>query len=220
LILAAPASAPLVANEQLHYNVNWPSGLSLGEAALSAASSANAQGGGTLHLKFDLDAGIPGFSVLDRYRSDAAGDFCSSELDRTVAHGRKKTDEKTSFDPHNKTATRETLGGGRSVMDAGSCSRDALTFLYYVRHELSEGRMPQPQRVFLGAPYDIRLEFRGTETIRVADKPVEADRFAASAKGPASSISFDVFFLKDRARTPALVRVPFAMGTFSMELVK
>jgi len=219
LIIAAPAGPPLVANEQLHYNVNWPSGLSLGEATLSAASS-TAQDGGALHLKFDLDAGIPGFSISDRYRSDAAGEFCSSEFDRTIAHGRKKTDEKTTFDSHNKTATRETLGGGRSVLDASSCSRDALAFLYYVRHELSEGRMPQPQKVFLGAPYDIRLEFRGTETIRVTDKPMEADRFAASAKGPASSISFDVFFLKDRARTPALVRVPFALGTFSMELVK
>jgi len=106
-------------------------------------------------------------------------------------------------------------------LKAASCSRDALTFLYYVRGELSEGRMPAPQTIFLGAPYDVRLEFQGTESIRIADRPVDADRFAASVKGPASSISFDVFFLKDRARTPALVRVPLPMGTtFSMELVK
>ena len=29
-----------------------------------------------------------------------------------------------------------------------------------------------------------------------------------------------LFFLQDRARTLALVRVPLALGTFSMELVK
>ena len=43
---------------------------------------------------------------------------------------------------------------------------------------------------------------------------------SASVKGPASEITFEVFFLKDRARTPALVRVPLALGTFSMELVR
>lgn len=39
LAMAAPTSAPILENEQLHYNINWPSGLSLGEAQLSASSS-------------------------------------------------------------------------------------------------------------------------------------------------------------------------------------
>jgi hypothetical protein len=220
-IAAPPVGAPSFDNEQLHYNINWPSGLSLGEAALSATGSKPAPDAPQrLHLQFDIDAGVPGFSVSDRYRSETAGEFCSSEFARTTAHGKKKTDEKITFDPHG-TATRETTGGGRSELKATSCSRDALAFLYYVRRELSEGRMPAPQTVFLGAPYDVRLEFHGTESIRIGDKPVEADRFAASVKGPASSTRFDIFFLKDRARTPALVRVPLATGTtFSMELVK
>jgi hypothetical protein len=221
-IASPPVGAPSFDNEQLHYNINWPSGLSLGEAALSATGSKPAPDAPQrLHLQFDIDAGVPGFSVTDRYRSEASGEFCSSEFDRTIAHGQKKTDEKTTFDSHNGSATRQTVGGDRSEMKAASCSRDALTFLYYVRRELSEGRMPAPQTIFLGAPYEVRLEFHGTENIRIGDKPVEADRFAASVKGPASSTSFDIFFLKDRARTPALVRVPLAMGTtFSMELVK
>jgi len=218
---APPAGPSLFDSEQLHYNVNWPSGLSLGEASLNASGSKPAADATqNLHLQFDLDAGIPGFSVTDRYRSEAAGEFCSSEFSKNVTHGRKKTDEKTTFDPRNGTATRQTSGGGRTELKAGSCSRDALAFLYYVRHELSEGRMPAPQTIFFGAPYDVRLEFHGTENIRIADKPTEADHFAASVRGPASSLSFDVFFLKDRARTPALVRVPLALGTFSMELVK
>ena len=37
--MAAPTSAPAFENEHLHYNINWPSGLSLGEATLSASSS-------------------------------------------------------------------------------------------------------------------------------------------------------------------------------------
>ncbi len=39
LAMAAPTSAPAFENEHLRYNINWPSGLSLGEAQLSATSS-------------------------------------------------------------------------------------------------------------------------------------------------------------------------------------
>ncbi len=41
-----------------------------------------------------------------------------------------------------------------------------------------------------------------------------------TVKGPATDITFDVFFAKDAARTPALVKVPLELGTFSMELVR
>ena len=61
---------------------------------------------------------------------------------------------------------------------------------------------------------------RGAQIIKLADKQVEADRVTASVKGAASEVGFEVFFLKDAARTPALVRVPLALGTFSMELVR
>ena len=49
---------------------------------------------------------------------------------------------------------------------------------------------------------------------------VDTEHVKASVDGPSSSISFDLFFLKDKARTLALVRVPLALGTFSMELAK
>jgi len=218
---AAPSSAPGFDNEQLRYSINWPSGLSLGEAQLTASSPKSADNGSPhFQFSFDLDAGVPGFSVTDRYHSKAVDDFCSTEFDRTTKHGPKKTDEKLVFDAHEGTVTRETVGGGKTDTSVSSCARDALTFLYYVRRELSQGRIPQAQQVFFGSQYEIRLDFTGTQTIRIGDKPVEAERLNASARGPSSSISFEVFFLKDRARTPALVRVPLPLGTFSMELVQ
>jgi Protein of unknown function (DUF3108) len=221
LAMAAPASSPPVPNEQLRYTINWPSGLSLGEAALSASNSKPSAGAEpSLHFRFNLDASVPGFVVTDRYRSDATGDFCSQEFKKTATHGKKKTDEKTTFDPQGGTAKRETADGGKSDIQTAACARDALAFLYYVRHELSEGRIPPPQKMYFGAAYDVSLAFAGTENIRIADKTVEADRVTANVKGPASGISFDVFFLKDPTRTPALVRVPLPLGTFSMELVK
>ncbi|HTA70351.1 MAG TPA: DUF3108 domain-containing protein [Bryobacteraceae bacterium] len=220
-ISAAPANAPVIENEQVRYNINWPSGLSLGEAQLRASISKPAPDvPGRLHLEFTLDAGIPGFAVSDQYRSEASTDFCSAEFQRTTTHGPKKTDEKTTFDQQNGTASRETPGGGKSELQTPACAKDALTFLYYVRHELSQGRMPPRQTMFFGASYEIRIEFIGTQKIPLGEKQAEADRVTASVKGPSSEINFEVFFLKDPARTPALVRVPLAIGTFSMELVR
>jgi hypothetical protein len=220
-ISAAPAGAPVFENEQLRYNINWPSGLSLGEAQLRASLvKAAPDAVGRLHLEFALDAGIPGFAVSDQYRSEASPEFCSGEFQRTTQHGPKKTDEKTTFDPQQSTASRETAAGGKSELKTSACSKDALTFLYYVRHELSQGRIAPHQTVFFGAPYDMRIEFMGTQRIPLGDQQVEADRVTATVKGPSSELSFEVFFLKDQARTPALVRVPLALGTFSMELVR
>jgi hypothetical protein len=176
-ISAAPAGAPVFENEQLRYNINWPSGLSLGEAQLRASMSKPApDAAGRLHLEFTLDAGIPGFTISDQYHSEASTDFCSGEFRRTTAHGSKKTDEKTTFDQQNGTASRETPGGGKSELKAPTCAKDALTFLYYVRRELSQGRMPPRQTMFFGASYDIRIEFMGTQKIPLGTFSMELVR--------------------------------------------
>jgi hypothetical protein len=219
-LTAAPVSAPGFNNEQLRYSINWSSGLSLGEAQLHATLLKPTQDTERRHLEFDIDAAVPGYAVSDRYRADASSDFCSAEFQRTTTHGRKKTDEKTTFDAQNGTATRQTIGGGKSELKSPTCGKDALTYLYFVRRELSQGRIPPTQTVFFGAAYEIRVEFAGTQKIRVGETQVDADRLTASVKGGSTEISFEIFFLKDAARTPALVRVPLALGTFSMELVK
>jgi hypothetical protein len=218
---ATPASAPSFSNEHLRYSVNWPSGLSLGEGNLSASRSTPAQDSpGRLDLAFNLDAGIPGFSVSDQYLSEASADFCSVEFQKKLSHGKKTADETTRFDNEAQTATRETAGGGKSDLKMSSCGKDALTYLYFVRRELSQGRLPPTQTVFFGAPYQIHVEFGGTMSIKLGDKPVEADKILANLKGPSSDINFEVYFLKDQARTPVLVKVPLTLGTFSMELVR
>lgn len=94
-----PGSVPAFENEQLRYSINWPSGLSLGEAQLGASrQKTETDAVGRLHFTFDLDAGVPGFPVSDRYKSQASGEFCSVEFQRTANHGPKKTDEKETFD--------------------------------------------------------------------------------------------------------------------------
>jgi hypothetical protein len=221
-LVAAPVSESTLPNETLRYSVNWPSGVSLGEATLSASSSpssGNGQDARNMHFQFDLDAGVPGFAVSDRFRAAASASFCSAEFQKTTSQGSKRVDDKETFDPNTGTVTRGS-GSGESEISANTCGKDALTFLYFVRQELSQGRVPARQTVFFGAPYEIRLASAGTESVKIGNKPVETEHVKASVDGPSSSISFDLYFLPDKARTLALVRVPFAMGTFSMELAK
>jgi hypothetical protein len=218
-LVAAPVAESTLPNETLRYSVNWPSGVSLGEATLSASSSQTGSTGGRMHFQFDLDAGVPGFAVSDRFRSAASGSFCSAEFQKNTSHGSKKVDDKETFDPATGTVTRGT-GSGQSEINTNACGKDALAFLYYVRQELSQGRVPARQTVFFGAPYEIRLESAGTESVKIGNKPVDTEHLKASVDGPSSSINFDLFFLQDKARTLALVRVPLTLGTFSMELAK
>lgn len=214
---ASAASIPAGQGETLHYSVNWPSGLSLGEGALHASRSGEA---GKLNFEFNLNASVPGFSVSDDYRSEASPKFCSEEFDRKFQHGTRKSNEKTTFDAQTGTATRQTEGGGKSELNTSTCGKDALAFLYYVRNELSEGRLPAPQTVFFGAPYQVRLEFGGTQALKVGDKTIQAERLLGTAKGPASESHFEIFFEQNPARTPVLVKAPLALGTFSMELTQ
>jgi len=218
--MAAPVAESTLPNETLRYSINWPTGVSLGEAQLSASSSPGVSGQpGHMHFQFDVDASAPAFAVSDRYRADAAGHFCSTEFEKSTSHGSKKVNDKETFDSETGTVTRGS-GAGKSELSASTCSKDALTFLYFVRQELSQGRIPAGETVYFGAPYEVRLSSAGTENIKSGGGSVDADRYTATVTGPSSSISVEMLFLKDRARTLAVVRVPLALGKFSMELVK
>jgi len=209
---AAPVAESSLPNENLRYSVNWPTGVSLGEAQMSASSSA-----GNMHFAFDLFADAPAFTVNDRFRSDASNGFCSSTFDKSTSHGSKKASEKEKFDAATGTVTRGS-GDGQSEISASACSKDALTFLYFLRHELSQGRMPSDETIYFGAPYQVHLSSAGTENVKIGNASIEADRINADVTGPSSSISFEMLFLKDPVRTLVRVRVPLALGKFSMEL--
>jgi hypothetical protein len=90
--------------------------------------------------------------------------------------------------------------------------------LYFVRRELAEGRLPQSQTVFFGSAYQVRLEYGGRRQLRVSGEQMETDRITASVKGPSSDTSVEMFFAQDKTRRPVLVRVPLALGAFTLEL--
>jgi hypothetical protein len=214
-----PSAAPAPASEQLTYNVNWPTGLSLGEARLRT-TRAKSDSGARLETEFSVDAAIPGFQVLDRYHAVADSNLCSTELSKSYRHGQRSAEETTEFDQSRKVATRQTKDGGKSEIAIQSCAKDALTYLQYLRNELNQGRLPPHQVVLFGAQYRVSVQFAGTEPIVVSDQRVEADRLNVTVKGPATDITFQAYFAKDPARTPLLVKIPLSLATFSVELVR
>ncbi len=220
-ILAAPLTAPAQTgfpfkNESLHYNVNWPSGLSLGEASFTASRTETGWA-----FEMTVNAGVPGFTVADKIRSSASGELCSAEFERDLSQGSRKSREKTTFDQAKGTARRVTIVpeyGGKTDLDVPSCARDALTFLYYARRELGQGRVPSQQQVYYGSPYSVRMEYTGAQTITSREKPAVADRLVISVKGPKADFNFEAFFARDAARTPLSVKIPVSVGTLTLEL--
>jgi hypothetical protein len=204
--------------ESLNYSLNWPGGASLGEAHLRAAKSDDGW-----QFDFSLDASVPGFAVSDHYRSRANTGMCSMELEKQSTHGQRHTHEKTVFDYKAGSATRTTLreGGGHTDIDIGNCAHDGLDYVFYARRELGQGHgVPQRQDVLFGASYSARMEFAGVQDVTVAGKRRQADHIILYLKGPASDNKLEIFFERDPARTPLIVKAPLPVGTLSMELVR
>jgi hypothetical protein len=223
-IAKAPAAATAriesqPAGESLTYTVNWPTGLSLGEAHLRT-SKRNTSEGPRVETEFHLDASVPGFPVLENHHSVADGEFCSIDFKKQYTHGKRKADETMTFDQAARKATRETKGGGKSELSTAACAKDALAYIGYVRRELGAGRLPPRQQVYYGAGYDLKIDFQGTAAIKLGEAEVNADRVSVAMKGPVTEMTFEVYFAKDAGRTPVLVRVPLQLATFSMELVR
>lgn len=200
--------------ENFRYEVKWPSGLGLGEAQMRASRD-----GSNWNLEFQVEASIPGFRVMDRYKSIVDEKFCTVEFQKEFEHGSRKGKETTTF--ANGKGMRVTAGGGgKTEFDAPGCARDALAYLFFVREEVARGRIPGPQKLYFGAGYDVRMTVGGAEQIRISESPLDSDRLHVTVATTNGKLELDLFLARDEARTPALVRVPFAMGNFSMEWVR
>jgi hypothetical protein len=212
----APAGFPF-ADEDLNYSVNWPSGLSLGEAHLHAKQS-----GGNWSFTLSIDAGVPGFAVKDSYTSAMVPEFCSTSFERHTVHGSHKADERETIDRDRSVATRTTMtkDAGKSDFPVPMCVKDALTYLFYARRELGQGRVPAAQKILIGGLYDFRMDYAGEQVIAAGGKQEKSDKMICTIKTASSEYKFDLYYARDPARTLLLVNAPLAMGSFSMELVR
>jgi Protein of unknown function (DUF3108) len=225
LILAVPSFAAdqltgfPFQSETLRYNIRFSSGASLGEATVSAQKT---EAGG---WRFDMsfNAGLPGVSFADSYRSLVTTDLCSNELERAISHVTKKVLEKTTFDQSHNMAVRQTInpaGGGRSDLRLPTCARDALAYQFFARREMGQGRVPEAGDIFFGGPYRVSSQYTGAMTIPVGNRNEVTDHLNVSIKGPASDVTIEIFYARDAARTPLLVRIPIALGKITLELVR
>jgi len=220
---AVAAAPPLTgfpfADEAMSFKISGPGGVVLGQTNLSARRGAS---GWAFELKADL--GIPGFPVKDVYSSHTNSDFCSTEFIRETQHGSRKGREEETVDRSQETVTRATISGGigrggKSDFAAPDCVKDALTMFYFARQELGQGRVPSAQPILFGGLYDFSLTWAGAQTIQVGEKLVVTDRVNGLVNGPASRVEFEMYFARDPARTPLLVKIPLAVGSFSLELI-
>jgi hypothetical protein len=193
--------------------------LSVGDANLTARKTAIGW-----DFTVTLDAGVPGFPIKDKYTSSTIAGYCSAELKREILHGGKTTREKTTFDQEKGTARRVTEfpnDGGFTDMTTGPCGRDAIAFVYFARKELGQGRVPPAQAVYFGSAYSVRQNYTGAQTVTLADKkPEVTDHLVYSVKGPKAEFTVEVYYARDAARTPLLIKIPQTAGTLSMELVR
>ena len=147
--------------------------------------------------------------------------FVRSNWKKVSRTAHRKADEKIIFDQQNHTASRETQnGGGKSDVPIPSCAKDALTFMQFARSELAQGRLPPQQQVVFGALYSVRIEYTGAQRIKVGEQAADADRILATIKGPTTDLTVEIFFARDAVRTPLLARIPLALGTFTVELIR
>jgi len=205
-------------NETLRYNVNYASGLSLGELTLSASKS-----DGGWSFSADLDIGVPGLPIRDKYTASMGGDYCSVEMTRDIVRGTKKNNEKITFDQKGGHVLRQTtfpLGGGKTEFSADNCAKDALAFLYFARKELGQGRVPPAGKLYFGGEYSARMDYTGAQTIQHGGKPTVTDHLNVSIKGKSADIKFEMFFARDAARTPLLIKIPVSVGSLAVELAR
>ncbi len=111
--------------------------------------------------------------------------------------------------------------GGETTFTIPSCARDALTYVYYARRELGQGRVPHAQDVFFGGAILGKDGLHRRAEHRAEGKAtVVTDHLVISVKGPKSDFSFEVFYARDAARTPLEIRIPAPAGTLTAELVQ
>src|SRR5579885_1796480 len=122
--------------ESLHYAINWPSGLSLGEATLEATHTGE-KSSAQWTLWLSIDASIPGFAVRDDDKSTATAELCSIEFDKTFAHGQHRNQETLKFD-------QQTHQRRRKIGNIGGRLRARSSGVYPVSAPGIGGRPPAP----------------------------------------------------------------------------
>lgn len=199
--------------ETLRFKLSWPSGVSLGEAVLTASVVQ-----GQLHLEMTVEADLPIQNISGKFSSVATADgLCSIQYHRKMTEGSKTSEESIEFDQKAHQAKR-TVNGQTATLPVSECAKDPLAFLYYFRSEISQHRTAQASSIVLAPEKHLDISGGVTETITAGGRQRKAQKFSAAIRYPYTSKSFEVWFSTDGHWEPLLVRLPSPLAVFSAEI--
>ncbi len=209
----ASAFPPFQQGETLRYRLQWPSGITLGEATLRVSPA-----GKELRLELTVEAGLPQYTLRDTFSAVASlDDLCSIQFHQKIAEGERQREESIEFDPATRQATH-TRGNQTTTMAVPQCARDPLTFLYYFRRELAAGRRVASGAVQLGTSIAVQIAPGVPEPVRVSGQTKPADHYVVTYSGTRGSKTFHLWLSPDAARAPVRIRAPFPLAEFAAEL--
>lgn len=207
------AQAPIA--EHLFYSITWPSGLAFGRAELRSRFTDPGW-----RFESSLRASLPGTEIDGTFVSRTDDSTCSSEFEKHLLRGTRRTHEHLRFSPGSVTRTNLESSDGQppGVMPTGTCARDALSLLYHLRHDLAMGRIPSSAEAFFGARYQLRLEHSQTRRLVLDGERHVVDEVRMSLQGPAASHTVVVSFGRDAARTPLLFELEWEDTIYRMQI--
>lgn len=157
VVPSSPQGFPFT-DEKLNFTVNSPVGIAFGKVQMSATHEST--GGWAFQL--NLDASLPILTITDRFDAYTNPNLCTIRFDHSFEHGARKASEVTYIDRARSLAIRATRnGGGLSEIPIGLCPYDGLTFLYHLRRELGQGRIPPNDTILAGGPYRVSMVYAG-----------------------------------------------------------
>ena len=167
------------------YEINWPSGLSLGEVEFKAQSVTNGW-----EFKARITATLPNFEIRDEYRArtDGYALFAGTREGRSARLARIQ--ETVEFDQAAHTATAKPKKAATANSTSLPARATRLTFLYLLRSEIGRGRIPPPDDLNFGSQYQVSMTYAETRDLEVAGEMVKADRILVDLTGPASQRNF------------------------------
>ncbi|MBI4460204.1 MAG: DUF3108 domain-containing protein [Acidobacteria bacterium] len=210
----AAAFRPLTQGEKLTYRLLWPSGLNLGEAVLEATPS-----GQETHFRMTVEISLPQFAIRNSTASVAAGEgLCSVRFREETGDGTKQWwEESVEFDQAAHEA-RRTRNGETNTASIAECAQDPVTFLYYFRSRLAEGKPLETGTLFRGGSFEVRVRAAGTETVEFRGQSRPAEKFVVSYPSQGQEMSFELWVSTDAERVPVRMRVPSPLAVFTAEL--
>ncbi|MBI3894572.1 MAG: DUF3108 domain-containing protein [Acidobacteria bacterium] len=211
---AAPSFSPLTSGERLTYRLLWPSGLNLGEAILEASPSAT-----ETHFQMTVEISLPQYVLRHSSSSVAAGEgLCSLQFREDVDDGTKKWWEETiEFDQVAHEAHR-TRNGQTTTDSIPECAQDPITFLYYFRSRLAEGKPSDSGTLYRGGSFTVRVRAAGSETVPFRGQQRPTEKFVVTYPSQNQEMTFELWLSTDAERLPLRMRVPSPLAVFTAEL--